>query len=570
MDATSTELDTTPFRIFPTGWVWWLPALLGAITIGITPWPPMLDWPLHIAQAAQLARWGDPTFLPEGVYCRSAFSSYHLFHYVVSQIYQMVGPHWVSRIALLFLYFFYHLSVGVLLRVYRADERAIAIASPVFFGYLYLMGFGSFLLGVPLFILTMAVAQIWQKKEHWAWGAALFACLVITFAIHLMLFYLTMTSLGVRWCAEWAWHKKWRWRIFAVLLLPGIAGIYRLLSLGSFFKVQLQFWSKLKQLNPDMNWVIQEPSLWKKLLNVPYFLIGNEYMTSRDMLMGLFLLTFVIALLLLRIVQRKAQGARPEWGIWGLALTPLLFYFGLKQYQTNVNFVNGRFLLPGFLMFLALIPPMTSNQRGTWLLRLGLMTSLTFLTINATYHLQWTQGLAGLHKITQRIPPNSRVLGVLSHFRHAPSIVQTYRGGEIRLSFSYYRHMPIVDCDPMRQIQTWPVSTQVKKFNPYTMKWDYLLVYLDKRGRQLRAKYPWLFRSDVPYRPLYRSGKWLLMKRISRKRLLMKTKSRKRLLMKTKSRKRLLMKTKQKSTPSRQQKGKTTKKVPNRAKKLTH
>lgn len=496
-------------RWFP--FLWWIPACLGALTILSTPWPPMLDWPLHIAQGVQLAHWGDPTFLPTGVYCRSSFSSYHLFHYLASGFYSLVGPHWVSRICLLFLFVLYHATVWFLLRVYQAETRLIAVATPAFFGYLYLMGFASFFLGIPCFLLTLSVAQLWHRNPSWRWSLLLFTCLLTTFLVHLMVFYLALVCLGLRWCTEWVWFPSTRWRMVAVLGIPGILGLFRIFSLGSFFQIQNQFWNTLKQQNPDLPWLIREPSWLQKLGHIPYFLLGNEHLAWRDVMLGILLLGMVIGLLLLRIYDRHQQQAPAAWGLWSLAFTPLLFYFVLKQYAANVNFVYGRFLLPSYLMFLVLIPSMKTHRRGNTLIRLGGLVSLTFLSLNFFYHQEWTQSLEGLHQVISRIPKNSRVLGVLSHYKHAPSIVQTYRGGETRLSFSYYRHMPIVDCRPLQQVDTWPISLDVRKFDPQHMKWDYLLLYLSTPSHVFRFHHPWLFTPQPLYQPMFRAGSWLLV-----------------------------------------------------------
>lgn len=491
-----------------------MPAIIGGITIFITPWPPSLDWALHISQGALLARFGDNNFLPEGVYCLSSFSTYHTFHYVASVAYRVFGPDGVSRAMMAAIYALYLLATWLLLRIYRADDRLMAPVSIMFFGYNYLMGFASYLLAMPFTLLAIAIAEYGAQRKTWFWAIYLALILVLLSFLHFISFALVLSCTGLRWWLQWAWqNNRWRWPSFVVFAIVTVVGILQYISMNRQLDQNREWWATLRQLYPQVSWSNQEPSLLDKIIQLPLMLLGNENLVGRDAFVAILFFFIFIGLLILGIIYRRNLGISLSSGDWIVALVPLIAYFILRQEIASVMYIHARFATYAVLLMMVFIPPLYAHKWGNRMMYILAAVSLTFSTVNLIYHVEWTRSLRGLHQITAHIPQNSRVLGVLTHHRYAPAIVQTYRGGETRISFTYYRHMPIGDCEPQRQLHTWIISQQPQLFDPKQhLNWDFILFYIPLNP-QLRNQFAWLKDPQSPYRPVFQAGSWLLIQR---------------------------------------------------------
>jgi hypothetical protein len=498
---------------------WGVPLVLGLAALWSAVWPPMLDWPLHMAQGVLVARGGDTAFVPAGVYCKTPLSAYHFFHYIVAGVYWVVGPDGLSRVMGTLLYAGFLGATWSLLRAYRADIRLLSMAMPLFFGFSYIMGFGPFLLGIVGSLFAFAAAERWSRTKlsaHARW-----ACysLLFVYLLHPLAFYLTLVAMGFRWSVEWVWERDTRWAATLIVLFPGLLSLFHLVAFSQYAKGQQDYWSTIQMYFPTWSWTIAEPSLWTKVLRFPLYALGNERLSTPDVLLACGWLLVLVSLVVLVVWRQHREGNEPKgtWRKWlgraSLLLVGLGFYVGFGKAFQHINHVYPRFAIFGVLGLFVWIRRDALGKWGGWLLVFGWCVSVAFGINNVSYHIGWERGMSGLQHVLKRIPQNKKVLGLLTHRRHAPAIVQVYRGGEARSSFTHVQHMPVVDCNPYRQVHTWPLSLRPWTFRPEKLeKWDFLLLYIVGGKRKMMGLYPWLFRKGSAYRPVFRVGRWLLVK----------------------------------------------------------
>lgn len=499
--------------------LWGTPLLLAVLAILLTPWPPMLDWPFHMAQAALLAHINDSSFIPAGVYCRAPFSSYQLFHIFVAWIYSAVGPDWVSRVSLLALFISYVAVCWHLLKSFGADRALLVLALPLFFGFPYVMGFGPFLLGLICVLLCVSLAQRWSAQEAPGWGGAMLwsGALLLTFFSHPLAFYLALVTLGVRWWMEWVWSATQRWPSFVAMLPPGMLGVWHFVAESGRAASRGTWWKKMIALYPSFHWQKIEHSLLQKLLYFPLFLIGNTNLDWRDALLA-WLLLLLLAFGLVVVLRKEGANvlrSSVQRGRWTAAFVAIGFYIGFGKYHGYVNFVYERFALVAFLCLLPLVPFRREERRGQLWLFAGVALCLVLTMTNLFNHLGWNKASARLVRLIRALPLNQRVLVLVTKRRHAAGIVQTYKGGEVHVSFSYVRHMPVRDCQPFRQARTWGFLLHPETFRPKEHPgWDFLLINLKGRRHMLQM-YRWLQDKKGRYKPWKQSGEWLLLRRRS-------------------------------------------------------
>lgn len=507
--------------------MWWIPYMVAVVTILLTPWPPMLDWPLHIAQGTLLGHWSDPSFVTSGIYCRAPFTGYHVFHYITGWLKPWVGPDWISRTMVLLLYVFYTGAVTFLLKAFRGERRWVVIATPFFFGFSYVMGFGPFLLGSCCFFVCMGVAEYFSHHPKKSFAALLMGCLFVTYLCHPLAFYVALLALGVRWCVHWVWSAALRWISVWVLLPPGLWGLYSVFFHVSTAGRDAQWWKAVRATATAVNWNVPEPSLWVKIGRLPLYAVGSDALAWHDALLGWCLVASIVALAVLAWQKNRTTQESEESkyelserekklhrrGRWSLVWTALALYLGFQMTVGHIAFIFPRF---AFFFVVLLLVQISRVHHSLFSRLLGLAwgLSLIFGINNGMYHIDWAESMKGLRQIVKKIPQNSRVLGLLTHRKHAPAIVQIYRGGEARTTFSYLAGMPVRDCSVLRQLNTWELSQDPSVFKPKKHPhWDFLLLYIQGGKKKMIQRFPWLFQKNGLYIPSYKAGRWLLVRR---------------------------------------------------------
>ncbi len=506
---------------------WGLPIFLGYILILSFPWTTGADWQLHMSMGALLAKFGDWSFLPEGVYCLQPFTSYHLFHYLVAFFYKLVGPHWVSRAVLLFIYTLFLFSGWLFLKANKSDWRGLALLSIIFFGYPYQKGFGPFLFGLPFFFFSLAAVLYWIETGEKKWGIVFSITLIATALIHVAVFAITGVVIAGYWLLKWVWDSRWRWRIVSASVPSLVIGGYYLYITNKRLHEMILFWKKFEEKYPFVIRDQSTPSFVEKLLNLPEITLFYED-AQFPLLSNLSFFLFSLFLILLvavslRILKKYSSNLyRDSLKTSFVTLFPLAAYLFLPKLLLDVNFVYERFGIFVFISLIASIPSLSFLSKEKLInLKLYKWRRLSFILANLAVvtifsiqfllHVDYWVGLRGLFPLMKKIPQNSRVLGVLLAYKASPGIVQTYRGGEVQSSFTFYRHMPVVDCDPYRQLNTWVYTISPSLFVPENPpKWDYIIFYLGASNAELRRKFPWAFSKKSPYCPLYQAGRWVL------------------------------------------------------------
>lgn len=504
-------------------WSWCvIPTALALAAIWLTPHSPMLDWPLHLGQAALLAHRGDPGFYWATTYCPQPFAAYHTFHYIAAGLYWLVGPTWVSRVMITAIFAFYAGAVALLMRSFRADYRGLVIAIPLFFGFLYRMGFGPNLLGLPLLFVNLALAAQWLRHDRWWLGLALSLGLVAAGYVHPLPFYLSLGCVGL-------------------LFLIRLFGQWRRLVLGGLWLVPAAAWGlwhflqvrQLALVSPSSR-LVSEPTLLSKIALLPGLLLGVERGQQIDESVGVLLMAVSLILGVLAVWHHGRRAMRSGAAatearrsclarvlIIAAVFSPLIW---TGQLTMGTHYVYQRFLQPGLVLTLGFLPR-TRRWTQTLLFLLALIAGSVFLCNNLGAHLRWRAATRDVYPLLQSVPQNSTLIALVPRYpdhmtkehalRHIQGLFQLHRGGEVRYSFSHYRHLPFVDCKADAQKPTFMLIPYPMEFSPrvHGRYAEFVLIHLSTRAYSNRALFHWAFDKEGPYRRVGQAGRWLLVQR---------------------------------------------------------
>lgn len=494
--------------------VWLLfPILLGGVALLLAPFPPLVDWPQHIALGVLLARHDDPQWMPTGAYCLGTFGPYHIFHHMVRMLYHWVGSAWVSRLMLLIIFLAYVASAATVLRIFRAEIRLLAWAIPLFFGFLYQLGFAPNMLAVPCFLWSIASAEYWRQSRTFPRGLVLLGCLLLTWLVHPLPFYMAMAVLGGFFLiADWKQWKHWLQACFW-LSIPTI--------------VALAYLWQMRKFNVDiLPPTTPEPGMLQKLLQIPEYLMGiSQYKTLEITLASLWILAWLGLWWYSRNTLKNTVSSI-RWAKYVMGFLPLLAYFLAHNFMFRVFYVHQRFLWLSALLCLLIIPPVQEFWQRMMLMA-GWTISVGFLVSNLVIHGQWATVIRDIYPLLPKVPQNTVMSSLVPPLKQRltrelllRSIhleFQIHRGGVMRSAFTHIRRMPIVDCQPeiQQDLLQQNMSKEPWRFDPQKHGHHALYLLLRSSGdpHTDQKVFPWLYSSRSPYRPVARSGLWLLLHR---------------------------------------------------------
>jgi hypothetical protein len=460
-----------------------------------------------------LARQGDPQFAQWGTYCVQSFQPYHIFHHLTALIYKLFGAFWVSRVMLGLVYVFYVVSVFVFLRAFKAAIPLVGLAIPLFFGFLYQLGFGPNILGLPLYLLGLVAAQWWCSKPTLLRGCLLLGSCLLTWLSHPVPFYSLLSSVAIFFVIECRNHWLKLLKGYVWLLAPSIISLLYIKDISTY--------------NPDiLTPTIAEPTVWQKLWWIPHYLMGIAHNSPIEIACSVVYLVGLLGIFFVSWNQFRAQTHNHTWAYIAVVIWVFLLYLATANFMMRVHFVHQRFLIFSALLIFWLIPAFSHRWSKRFYL-LAWMASIIFLLHNVSIHWQWRQQMRDIYilapakniSLITLVPPLQNRLTREVLLRNVGLEIQLHRGGIVRPSFTHYPHMPVVDCEIhiQNELHHKGVAQQPWNFSPSTMSHfaEYLLIYMLPDARDNYRIYPWLLQKDSRYKPVSISGSWMLWRRIS-------------------------------------------------------
>jgi hypothetical protein len=129
--------------------------VLLAAPVLAAPWPPSSDLSLHEGMVGLLARWGDPTFVPPGLYRLALGHGNQLFYFLAWPLARAVGPSLACRLLLALIVAGTIVAAGHLAaHLGRTRIAALAIA-PAALGWAFYWGFVPQMLGFALWLALL-------------------------------------------------------------------------------------------------------------------------------------------------------------------------------------------------------------------------------------------------------------------------------------------------------------------------------------------------------------------------------------------------------------------------------
>ncbi|HEX9670316.1 MAG TPA: hypothetical protein VGC93_12650, partial [Thermoanaerobaculia bacterium] len=431
---------------------------LSTLPVWLATFPPMVDYPQHLAMAAALRFWGDPARGFAATYRIAWAAPQALFEWLTAGLAWLVPIDVAGKLAVaVAIAAVGPAALALTRRLGRPDWYALLPLAATF-NYGYSWGFVGTLFAYPLFLAGLAVAdrlleELSGKRRFGVRAWLLLAALTLAFyVVHLQL--LLVFAAAVAWLV-FVRRPGWR-RALAPLsaLLPGMLLVVAVVLLPNLLAPERSFSSyELSMKAVGTRWHV----LPLKLLVLPGLVFGSRP-GYREGVAAALALTLA---LVLAAQRRKAQPAQRQGErlfrsrfAW---LAAGLFALYLLLPERFMGYLVAERLAPlAAMLALAALP--ASPLRRAFLAK-GLAGGLLVLQLGlATAEaLAFERDAAGLAGLLRAAEPGRRLAGLIYDpyadppgegqpllrypvFTHFPAFYQALRGGRLLFSFAELSH----------------------------------------------------------------------------------------------------------------------------------
>lgn len=364
----------------------YLAGLLVVLPLVLVPYPPLVDAPNHLARAYVLAHYERvPLFQEELVLDLRPLPNLGIESIALPVLALVQDPARAMRVVLVLVALLYIAGCQALgLAILRRPSWRATFASVLFYGSPLLYGFLSFMIGVGIFLLTLAV---WiDSRSRWtAWRAAACSALALAgYFAHLStaaFLALTAGTLFV-WDFAGSWRRAWRSALLA--LAPLLAVVAAMLAFPP---------------PPSPG-----PIIWNDPIGKLVMLVGpiRTYSWRFDLL--------VIALLAITIavIAIRAQEVRVRWPVASAAAALLAAALVTPLVAFGSYAADARYVLP-----LACLAPFALEVRIAGASRYAAALLAVLGLRLAAVMTAWpglSREIAGAVGLLDLVPPRSRVL----------------------------------------------------------------------------------------------------------------------------------------------------------------
>ncbi len=430
---------------------------LWTLPVWLTTFPPMVDYPQHLAMAAALRFWGDPARGFAATYCIAWAAPQALFEWLTAGLAWLLPIEVAGKLAVaLAIAAVGPAALALSRRLGRPDWYALLPLAATY-NYAYSWGFVGTLFAYPLFLAGLAVADrlleaLGGERRFGARAWLLLAALTLGFyLVHLQL--LLLFAAAVAWLVL-VRRPGWR-RALGPLsaLLPGVLLVVAVVLLPNLLTPERSFSPyELSMKAVGTRW----HALPLKLLVLPGLVFG-AYPGLKEL--ALAALALALGVLAARRRQEEQVGrrgnrvlqARFAWLAGGLFALYLLLPERLMGYLVAER-------LAPLAAMLALVALPAPPPRRTFLLK-GLAAGLLVLRLGlaAADALAFERDAAGLAGLLRAAEPGRRLAGLVYDpyadppgegrpllrypvFTHFPALYQALRGGRLLFSFAELSH----------------------------------------------------------------------------------------------------------------------------------
>ncbi len=485
-------------------------ACVGAVVpLWLIAFPPLQDWPQHVATVRVLNDFRDPTLGMVGSVEVDLFRTQYLAVYLVAcALARVFGPFVACKLVLSLSIVATPYATRSLLGSLGSDRRHALWCLPLTYNAHVLLGFLNFVAAIPLALFTIALAARYRAARSPARGVLLAVSLVVLFYTHVVLFgFGALGALAL--LAELA-----PWRRIASGLAPFVPASF---CVASWLRASPAGSSTLAAVEGAARGATLGGTRFdpfeKTLREVP------EWLT--DVLPGdldrVFLLTWCALFVLAALFAREKRAGSPAaLRLRAAMLAPLaaVAAFVMPYQHEWIWPIAGRFPYLACLFAPLLLSPMRPRAGAVVAGALALL-ALAHVGQNAAAFRAYDDEACGARAAIRRIPTGARVVGLIydvdsrhvgQHpFMHYVAYSQAAHGGIVEFSFAE------TPSSPFRYLPTVPAVNlgfgwAPQLSNPYQLAsyFEYALV---------RGSHPHLRSVARFYERTHQEGDWSLWRR---------------------------------------------------------
>ncbi|HEY3593670.1 MAG TPA: hypothetical protein VGL13_07345, partial [Polyangiaceae bacterium] len=176
--------------------VYWTAVFLFAIAFWVTPFPPLIDYPQHVAVGALLRRIASPGSVERQLYDVNLITYNGGFHLMVAALSFIVRPETAGRILLSIYPPALAAATLALLRAGSRPRWYALFVLPITFSFAVGWGFANYFLSVPFVLLTFALWLRARKGEKGALWKVMLASFVLSYT-HVLATLCLCVTIGV-------------------------------------------------------------------------------------------------------------------------------------------------------------------------------------------------------------------------------------------------------------------------------------------------------------------------------------------------------------------------------------
>ena len=423
--------------------LYWATAFLFSIALWVTPFPPLIDYPQHVAVSALLRRMADPSSPERALYETNLVTYNGGFHLVLAGLSFLMRPETAGKVLLSIYPLAFAYSVLALVRAAKRPAWYAFFALPATFSFAFGWGFANYVMSVPFVLYAFA---LWLRSRDGEKGALAKVMLTSLF--------LSYTHVLATLC---------------LCVMIGVAGLASFRSLGDRYETRLLGLAKLplavwpaivwsvavfvhNRNSPHANWEgwddgLDDP-LWYKLLHVTAYTVGN-FSDHTDQLL------FALSLAMLIVLWQWPRDKGPAEPIMKAeAVVWAALYCIIPKVFIATWFIFERF--PTFVVaFAAAAAPIAGGSfpHQGWI-RKGVAAVALLSSMNTVWHLRVIPDEADADAVIDAIPEHKRVIAVTWSNTGKPVILremwvhllayyQARRSGQIAYSFAKFESMPV-------------------------------------------------------------------------------------------------------------------------------
>lgn len=419
----------------------WGTVLLMMLALWVCRFPPMIDYPQHLAIASILQRLVDPASIERQLYDVNLVTYNGGFHLVVAALSFVVPPEIAGKIVLSTYPPMLAVAGLALCRVAERPRWYALLLLPITYSYAVFWGFANYFISVPLALLAFTWWLRWQEGEPRMLLRLWLSSFVLAYT-HVFATLCLCAAIGVAGLVRFRrLGDSWTRRMLGVAKLP-IAVVPAIVwCVAVFFR---------NRVSPHANWDESQDGLdvplWHKLAHITAYAVGN-FSDQSDQL----IFAFAIALLIL-IWQSRARSTTSHPLFAWLAVAFFALYCLIPRVLLGTWFMFER--MPTWVLAFAIPAAPLLLPEAERRFRIGAAIVALAAGLNTVVHLATIPDEADASAILDEIPPGRSVVAVTWSNTADPVVLREIwvhtlayypvrRPGLIGYSFTRFESMPV-------------------------------------------------------------------------------------------------------------------------------